>query len=140
MTLVLDASVVVKLAVNESGRDDVVSLLALRDDAIVVPDLMFVELANALWRKCVAGEVTVAQAQEAIQHSVETLREVMPSRELVGRAVELAVELKHPAYDCFYLACALVHAGQVVTADSRFAAAAGRGGYSDRLLVLGEIK
>lgn len=82
MTLVLDASVAVKLAVQESGREDIVSPLAVRDDPIVVPDLLFVEVVNALWRKCVAGEV--------------------------------------------------------VTADLRFAGAARRGGYSGQLIVLGE--
>lgn len=80
MTLVLDALVAVKLAVHEPGREDIVCLLADRDDPIVVPDLLFVEVVNA--RKCVAGEV--------------------------------------------------------VTADLRFAGAARRGGYSGQLIVLGE--
>lgn len=82
MSLVLDASVAVKLAVHEPGREDIVCLLADRDDSIVVPDLLFVEVVNALWRRCEAGEV--------------------------------------------------------VTADLRFAGAARRGGYSGQLIVLGE--
>lgn len=137
MTLILDASIVVKLAVDEPGRDALVTVLAARDDAIVVPDLMFVELANALWRKCVAGEVTAEQARDAMQHSVQTFRDVVPARGLASQALKIALQVKHPAYDCFYLACALAEAGQVLTADARFAAAAARGGYSDRLLLLG---
>jgi predicted nucleic acid-binding protein len=137
VTLMLDASIVVMLAVDEPGRNEVVSLLAARDDALVVPDLMFVELSNPLWRKCVASEVTAEQAREALRHSAATFREVVPDRELAGRALEPAVELKHPAYDCFYLTCAIALAGQELTADFRFAAAADRGGHADRILVMG---
>lgn len=137
MTLVLDTSVVVKLAVAEAGHEEIVALLAGRDDSIVVPDFMFVELANVLWRKVAEAQITLGQAREAMSHSLATFRQIVPGIELAHRALELAVDLRHPAYDCFYLACALRDAGQVVTADGRFATSASRGGYSDRLILLG---
>jgi predicted nucleic acid-binding protein len=130
----------VKLAVAETGHEEIVALLAASDDSIVVPDFMFVELANVLWRKLTDGQISLGQAKEALSHSLATFTQVVPGVELVDSALELAVRLKHPAYDCAYLACALKESGQIVTADRRFAAAASRGGYSDRLIVLGATR
>ena len=38
------------------------------------------------------------------------------------RALEIATALRHPAYDCFYLALAETRDAELVTADRRFAA------------------
>ena len=40
---------------------------------------------------------------------------------MFSRATELACQLNHPAYDCFYLALAELLGTSVVTADRRFA-------------------
>ena len=41
-------------------------------------------------------------------------------RGLAPSAARLAIDLDHPAYDCFYLALALQEQYPVVTADRRF--------------------
>ena len=41
------------------------------------------------------------------------------SHALAGRALELASRLRHPAYDCFYLALAEARSAHFVTADRR---------------------
>ena len=46
---------------------------------------------------------------------------VAPERLLFSHAIELACQLKHPAYDCFYLALADLLGTAVVTADLKFA-------------------
>jgi predicted nucleic acid-binding protein len=138
VNLVLDASVVVKLAVAEDGRDEVVALMADPANTVAAPDLLLVEVANALWRKCIARQVTEAQAQAAMLHTIASFPNLVPAGELAAQALELGVQLQHPTYDCFYLACAIARSGQVVTADGRFARAARLGGFSDRLVVLGE--
>jgi predicted nucleic acid-binding protein len=38
---------------------------------------------------------------------------------LAGRALEIAAELRHPAYDCFYLALAEERSAKLITADRR---------------------
>ena len=42
----------------------------------------------------------------------------------VARALEIATQINHPVYDCFYLALALREGIMLVTDDRRFAAAA----------------
>jgi len=45
--------------------------------------------------------------------------ELAPMRPLLRRATELSIALRHPAYDCFYLALAETRSCPVVTADER---------------------
>jgi predicted nucleic acid-binding protein len=49
--------------------------------------------------------------------------ELVASDGLLERALELAVALKHPVYDCLYLALALDRGARVVSADRHFLAA-----------------
>jgi len=44
----------------------------------------------------------------------------------VSAALELAMRIDHPSYDCLYLALAVKHDTHVVTADRRFVAAVAR--------------
>jgi predicted nucleic acid-binding protein len=45
--------------------------------------------------------------------------ELVPMRRLARRAVDLAVPLDHPAYECMYLALAKAMERPFVTADTR---------------------
>ena len=45
--------------------------------------------------------------------------EFRPTAPLASRAIELALELDHPVYDCFYLALAEAEKTELVTADLR---------------------
>lgn len=59
----------------------------------------------------------------------------------MAEALDLALELKHPAYDCFYLALAIRQGTVCVTADTRFADAVRRragGRHVAHLVVLGD--
>ena len=47
--------------------------------------------------------------------------ELCPIAALAARALAIAEELRHPAYDCFYLALAEAKDARLVTADRRFA-------------------
>jgi len=48
---------------------------------------------------------------------------LVPVEDLRNRALELAIELDHPIYDCFYLALAERERCPLVTADKRLVAA-----------------
>ena len=52
------------------------------------------------------------------------------------QAFDLALELKHPAYDCFYLALALMRDVRFVTSDAHFQRKAAAAGYGDRVVLL----
>ncbi len=131
MILVFDASAVVKLAVEEDGHKEIISLLADEANLVVAPDLMVVEVGNALWRKCIVKQISTSQASDAMAHVLRSFPNLAPSQWLVDRALALAIELNHPVYDCIYLACAMERSATLVTSDTRLLAAATRGGYAD---------
>jgi predicted nucleic acid-binding protein len=121
MTLVVDASIAAKWFVEEDGREQALQILDLADRQ--APDLIVAEVANVLWKKALRGQVTDAQARaicSALPRYFDTLH---ASGALVESAMAIALALRHPLYDCLYVACAMRVAGRLVTADQRLIAA-----------------
>ena len=122
MRFVVDASVAVKLLVDEPDSDAARELAASGQE-LHAPRLMASEVANALWRKARVGEMERADAGAAM-----ALLRDMPLRwnddeAVTADAVRLALALDHPVYDCVYLALAHRIGATVVTADRRFVTA-----------------
>lgn len=129
MTLIVDASVAIKWNVIEVGSAAALDLFR-RGREIVAPDLLAPELANALWKKRMRGELAPDQASAALAATLRGYSELAQSAPLAPRALELAAALKHPAYDCFYLALAERRGGAFVTADARLLARLAQGGWA----------
>ena len=108
-TFVIDANVAAKWYVEELGTKEAV---AYRGQRLIAPDLVLVEVANVLWRKLDRGEVELAQLTAALQSLPHAF-------DLLVRAVELAVQVRHPVYDCLYLALAERDAVPLVTDDAK---------------------
>jgi len=119
MTLVIDASVVVKWFVEEDLADEAASLLR-RPPPLHAPDLIVAEATNAVWKKVVRGAITREQAEAFALSIPHSPLQLTPSLFLHARALDIAIELRHPVYDCLYLACAERLGGRVVTADRTF--------------------
>lgn len=116
MTLVVDTSVVIKWVVSEEDSERAESLVG---SPLVAPDLLRAQLANALWKKVLLRkELTDAQATRALKRASAALR-LVPSSPLADRALEIALALSHPVYDCFFLALAEELDAPLVTADRR---------------------
>jgi predicted nucleic acid-binding protein len=132
---VVDASVAVKWLINEPFSDAAARLLDSRT-TLVAPDLLFAEATSALWSLCRRGDIT----RDDLAEAVEVLRAApvvipRPMRQLAASAARLAIDLGHPAYDCFYLALAVQEQYPVVTADRRFHDAVRKHPYlSDRIV------
>jgi len=133
MTLIVDASVVIKWIVREEHSDIAGDLVDL---APIAPDLLRAELANALATKVRRQEITPEHALAA-QAANEAALTFLPSMALAPRALELALELQHPAYDCFYLALAETLEGTLVTADVRLLNRCADSRYYERVRPLG---
>jgi predicted nucleic acid-binding protein len=118
MTVVVDASVAVRwcFPLDRSDRADNV----LRSgERLVAPDLILAELTNAAWKIVTFGGGAADVTLAMIRAVERTFDELVPSAALKDLALEMAIELRHPAYDCFYLALAQVRGIQLVTADDR---------------------
>jgi predicted nucleic acid-binding protein len=56
----------------------------------------------------------------------------------IPRALNLAIELGHPVYDCIYLALAEAMQDELLTADGRLLRAVASTPYADRVRELGQ--
>lgn len=117
---VVDASVAVKWLVTEAYSDEAAELLN-GQLALVAPELLFAEVTNALWAMCRRGDIARKDLAEAVDVLKSAPLAIPASmRQLAPSAARLAVDLNHPAYDCYYLALAMQEQYPVVTADRRF--------------------
>ena len=116
--MIIDASVAFKWLVEEEDSSVAIALLA--EDTLTAPNLILAEVGNALWKRIARGEMNdPAGAAEALGRLPEMLALTNDS-ELAARALEIACDLQHPIYDCFYLAEAENRGETLVTADKRF--------------------
>jgi predicted nucleic acid-binding protein len=118
VTLVVDASVALKWVLNEEGTDRARGLLA--EDALAAPGLFWIECANVLWVKARRGQISADSARAAMAAIEATPIRALPDAPLSRRALDIALQLNHSAYDCLYLAAALDQKGVLVTADDSF--------------------
>jgi predicted nucleic acid-binding protein len=121
MTIVVDTSVAVKWFVSETGRERALSVL--EEPERHAPALIVAEIGNVAWKKAIVGEVTAEQAYFICTSASRYFAVLHRSELLIDRAIEIALRLRHPIYDCLYLACAQRVGARLVTADERLLAA-----------------
>jgi predicted nucleic acid-binding protein len=126
MTLVLDASVVIKWLLKDPGREigtekatQIMEHVARGGEAVLQPVHWLAEVGAVLARQSpesAADDVTMLQALEFPAASDPLI---------LRRAVQLAIELKQHVFDTLYHAAALDTPGaMLVTADYRYLRAA----------------
>jgi predicted nucleic acid-binding protein len=134
---VVDASVAYKWLVWEENSE---RANRLQEARLLAPELFDAECTNILWRK---ARQQMISREDAVAGVVRLTR--MPvirisHSELLERALTIAFELDHPAYDCLYLAVADQQRIPLVTADRRLLSAAGRHArYADQVVPLSSI-
>ena len=118
MIIVVDASVALRWCFQLNGSDRAEELLRSHD-RLIAPDLVIAEITNAAWKFAIFDRMTAESARSAVREVVKAFEELVPTSVLKDRALAIAIELRHPAYDCFYLALAERSTSLLVTADER---------------------
>lgn len=134
MSLIVDASVAIKWGVAEPDAEEARALLARK--GLIAPDLIVAEIANILWKKEMRGELAPGQRAISLQICIGGIDEFVAAKDLALRALELSVELRHPAYDCFYLALAEAKGDEFVTADARLLSRLEQSGWAGQVRAL----
>ena len=119
----VDASVAVQWFAREPGSE-ASAVLVEGNQPLVAPDIMPLEVANALWKKLRHGDVPAADLQPAVTRILASDITLVPTLTLLERAVRLAVEINHPVYDCVYLVLAEERGAPLASIDERLRAAA----------------
>ena len=119
--LIIDTSVAVKWVVPELGQpeDDTEQALDLLSRALVAPDCIVGEFANALFKKVRRQEISEQQARQAVA-ILPDIVDFVPSPPLIVGAFELSLQIEHPVHDCIFLVLAMATNGVLVTADRKF--------------------
>lgn len=118
VTYIVDASVAMKWFVRENFHEQALALLDY-NEPLAAPDLVVTEVTNIAWKKVIRNEVSREQAHIITQAISRYIPALHPSVNLAERALEIALTLNHPVYDCIYLACAETLGGLLITADWR---------------------
>lgn len=124
MSLIVDASIAVKWYADEPFSK-AAELLLTRTD-LAAPSLILAEVGNALSKRVRRGASSPEQATMAMEQLPRSFETLEPIEALYLRAMANAVNLRHPIYDCFYLALAERDRSAIVTANQRMATLAGR--------------
>lgn len=121
MNRVIDASVACKWYLDEAESDKA-RALAERDGLLIAPDLILPEVGNVLWQRQRKGEIAPDHIAAIVAH-LPGILVIVPSKDLLARALEMARALDHPIYDCFYAAAAERWEAPLFTDDRKFVAA-----------------
>ena len=119
MAWIPDASVAGKWHLNENLSAKAKALL-LADPDTLAPDFLLPEFINTLSRNIREGKFAAEDAPGALAQLRLQVPRLVPVDELLIPALEMSVELRHPVYDCFYLALAARTGKQLVTDDRVF--------------------
>ena len=118
MTRVVDASVALRWFVRTPRSEDAAALLD-GSEALVAPDLVVAEVANAAWKLARAGQISAEKSRRIARAVATSFDRLVPGGVLVDHAAAIAQALDHPVYDCLYLALAAQEGSVVVTTDRR---------------------
>lgn len=133
MRLVADANVALAWVLDLPWSDEANRLLD-PEHGLLAPDVLWPEVTNALHRQVWAGRLSEAEALDRLEMLRAVPVETVATELLATEALRMSVALEHSAYDCFYLAFAMLEDAELATTDRRLAAYAGRAGVRVRLL------
>jgi predicted nucleic acid-binding protein len=118
--LVADSSVVVKWVMPETDSDRALRLLtdlSRRGERVIVLDLAFVEVGNAIWKRCHRGLATAEEAEGMLDVLERLPLAIEPARPHLRRASEIARTYDRSLYDALFIALADELGLPGVTAD-----------------------
>jgi len=116
--VVVDASVAVKWFLDEPGSAEARGLLG-RAHALSVPDLVYAEVGNVLWKRVGRGEITTGEGEQVLEALASVPWSVHPASALAQAAFGIATRTGCTVYDGLYLALAVERDGVLATADER---------------------
>lgn len=118
MTHVLDVSAAYSIITGNSQSTELISALETAT-LVLAPDLFYSEAANTAWKFQHIGDASPEEALQLFRSTTQLVEVFWDSQTLAEASLELACQLAHPAYDCFYLVLAQQHKATLLTTDKR---------------------
>ena len=117
--IVIDTNVFAYALLGEPTKRTEATAVLEAAGAIAAPDSVFAELANVAWQWVAHGKADLDQAVDVLRDAEALIDLVVPSAALSVRALELAVQKNHAAYDTIFVALAERQGVPLVTYDAK---------------------
>jgi predicted nucleic acid-binding protein len=117
---VVDSSVVAKWVLPEpdSGQAQrLISEVALKGNRLIVLDLAFPEVTNAIWKRYFRGLSTLEEARRFLDELIHCPVHIEGGKRLLAPALEIAAKYGRAVYDAMFVALAQDLGLVGVTAD-----------------------
>jgi predicted nucleic acid-binding protein len=117
---VVDSSVATKWIVPESDSAQAKRLIdevALKGERLIVLDLAFVEVTNAIWKRYHRGLATLDETRQFLDDLLRTPVQVESAVRLLKPALEIAAKYDRAVYDALFVALCQDLGFQGITAD-----------------------
>jgi len=116
--IVLDASVLIKLYINEVGSRRAINAVK-NAESLLAPDLLWSETGNILWKYVRRGELNADDAQGMLADMLQMPIDIIRSEVLLPEAFKIAAQTERTVYDAMYVALAMQSNTVMLTADER---------------------
>jgi predicted nucleic acid-binding protein len=137
--IVVDASVAAKWYLPEVHSRQAMLLLE-EDFQLFVPDLLFPEIGNLLWKRVIREELSPEKSLEIITALESVPLQVWESRPLIPAALDIACRIQRTFYDSLYIALAVSTKSRLVTADQKLFNALKKGPFANVLVWIEDLK
>jgi len=127
MTLVLDASVGIEVALDRS-RADLFSKEILASERVITSDFYKIEVANIIWKYVKANLLEKSKANKTLQLAQSLVDEFIDISENNEEAMNESFRLTHSTYDLLYFTLARRYSAKLLTLDKRLRQLAEDGG------------
>jgi predicted nucleic acid-binding protein len=118
--LVVDSSVVAKWIlpeVDSAKAHQLIDQTAASGERLIVLDLVFPEVANAIWKRHRQQLIDLGDARNLLEALGRSPVVVEPAVSLLGFAFEIAAKYDRAIYDALFIALAQQHGLPGITAD-----------------------
>jgi predicted nucleic acid-binding protein len=128
---VVDANVAAKWLLPAAGEgllDQANRLVALhvrRELQLLAPDLIEAEIGNVLWKAVRRNRISQPEAENSLRRFTALAIQIVPTSNLLGQALQIALACNRSVYDSLYVALALATKTELITADERLVNALG---------------
>jgi len=127
MTIVLDASGAVEIALGNSNSNKFKEILR-RADVIIAPDIFVSEVTNAFWKYRKSPNFSDESCLNGIQFCISLIDDFIDTRDLWREAYSEGVRNQSSTYDMFYLVAARRNSGALISMDKKLNAIAEKEG------------
>jgi predicted nucleic acid-binding protein len=118
MRVVLDVSAAFAIVTNSPGGEKLADIIS-QANIVFAPDLFYSEATNVGWKYHHIEEASREASFRLTEKAIQLVDIFFPSESIWEDALDLACQLEHPVYDCFYLVLAQQQDATLLTKDKR---------------------